>query len=94
MEFIGYRLRPGNSNIVREVGVRTQQPTTLRSFAIGFKMHHLAGSVHTGIGAAGANNVDGFVGNTTERGFYVFLNTVAGALPLPAVIRGSVVLDA
>jgi hypothetical protein len=94
MKLIGYRLRPGNSDIVREIGVRTQQPTTLGPFAIGLKMHHLAGSVHTGIGAAGANYFDGFVSNATERGFYVFLNTVACALPLPAVIRGSVVLDA
>jgi hypothetical protein len=94
MELVCYRLRPANRDIVRQIGVRAQQPTPLGSFAIGIKVHHLAGSVHTGIGAAGANNFDGFVSNATERGLYVFLNTVACALPLPAVIRGSVVLDA
>ena len=94
MKLVSNRLCPGNSDIDRKVGIRTQQPTALRSFAVAVKMHYLTGGMHAGIGTAGANNFDGFVGNTAERGLNVRLNSIARALPLPAVIRGSVVLNA
>ena len=57
-------------------------------------MHHLAGAMDTGVGAAGAKDGNRFVRHLRERLFQLLLHAAHFVLPLPAVIFATVVLDA
>jgi hypothetical protein len=50
--------------------------------------------VHAGIGAAGADQRDVFVGDSQQRLFEALLHAKAGFLTLPAVVTRAVVFDA
>jgi len=57
-------------------------------------MHHLHQTVHTGIGAAGADRRHGLVGKGAERLFQPILHRLTVRLRLPAVERAAVIRDA
>ncbi len=94
MKIIGHGLRPGDRDVVRQIAVCTEQPTTLAAIAIGVEVYNLAACVHAGVCTPGAGYIDVFVGYCGERLFYDRLYTVAGPLGLPTVVRGPVVLNA
>lgn len=94
MKIIGYGPRPGDRDIVRQIAVCTEQPTTLAAIAIGVEVYNLAACVHAGVCTPRAAYINVFVGNFGERLFNDRLYTVACPLGLPAVVRGPVVLNA
>ena len=85
---------PGHTDVVGEIGIGAQQPATLASFGSGVEMRHLPARMHARIRAPGAGHLDGFVRNLAQCLLDSLLHTQPGALALPAVIRGTVVLDA
>ena len=94
MELVVHGLRPGNCYVVRKIGVRTQQPASLAALTTGVEVDDLPRGMHASVGATGTGDFDRFVGDAAKRFFHVRLHTVTGALPLPTVVRGSVVLNA
>jgi len=58
------------------------------------EVHHLAGGVNPGIGAAGAGHLDGFVGNASQRRLDRGLDADTVLLALPAHVGRAVVFDA
>ena len=94
MKIASNRMHPVDVDIVRQTTVSTQQPAAPAALAGRVEMNDLAGGVHTGVGATGAHDVDGFRCDPRKRLLQTLLHTDAGLLTLPAVVRGAVVLDA
>ena len=94
VKFIRHRFDPAYGDIGREIGVRAQQPTALAALTSCIEMCDLAARMHTGIRSTGAANFHRLVSNCRQRGFYASLNSLTNALPLPAIVRSTVVLDA
>ena len=65
----------------------------VNAITVGIKMHDLPRRMDAGVGAAGTDDFNGFVGDTRQGLFETRLHTNAVALPLPAVVRRSVVLE-
>ena len=60
----------------------------------GVEVNDLAARMHARIGAASANQSDGFIGYTTERVLQRTLHARSPVLDLPAAVRAALVLDA
>jgi len=57
-------------------------------------MHDLTTRVHTAVGAAGTDQIDGFIGDQRQRLLETLLHAEAALLALPAVVTRAVVFDA
>ncbi len=94
MKIFGYGPRPCDRDVAGQIAVGTEQPTTLAAIAIGVEVYDLAACVHAGVRTSRAAYIDVRVGDFGERFFYDRLYAVACPLSLPAVVRGTVVLNA
>ena len=86
-------LRPAHIDIVRKVGVGTEQPATICATCPGVEMNGLCDRVNAGIGSASAGCLDRFVCHLRQCVFNDGLDADTVTLALPAVIRCAVVLD-
>jgi len=86
--------RPYDADVVRKIAVGAQQPAAIVAATGRIEMNDLSGGMDTGIGAAGAGDFKLVIGHRAQRFFDALLNAEACFLPLPAVIRSPVVLNA
>ena len=86
-------LRPGEIDIVGQIAVGAQQPAARIAFTVGIEMRDLGRCMHAGVRAASTGNFDVFIGDRFYGVFDERLNTQAGTLTLPAVVRRTVVLQ-
>lgn len=94
MKIVADMMRPHHADVVGEIAVETELPATIVAFIASIKMHNLAARMHARIGAAGANDFNGFVGDLGQSLFEPLLYAEARLLALPAVVRSPVVLNA
>ncbi len=62
-------LRPAHIDIVRKVGVGTEQPATICAICPGIEMNGLCNRVNAGIGSTSAGCLDRFVRYFRQRVF-------------------------
>ena len=88
------RRHPTQIDIVRQLRVDAQQPSALSAFCMGIKVGDLAAGMHAGVCAAGTDDFAEFVCNAGYCILYNGLDADTAFLPLPAVVSGTVVLNA
>jgi hypothetical protein len=99
IEVVGHRHAPPHRHGRRQVGGGAEDPAARVAGGLGIEMHHLAARVHAGIGAAGADGVDGRRGHLRQRHLQrgleaaVSLQRAGRAQPLPAGKAAAVVFD-
>jgi len=93
MEVVGHAGHPGDGDVVRQVAVGAEQPAARRALAGGIEMSDLPARVNAGIRPPGTNHLEFVIRNRRQRLLEALLHADAGFLALPAVVRGTVVLD-
>jgi hypothetical protein len=93
MEITANVLRERHIDVVWKIGIDAENPATLRPFRCRVEMSDLTRSMHTRIGAAGANGFDWLVGNDGDCLLNTILHADTRALPLPANVVAAVVLN-
>ena len=101
MEIIGDRQRPAHAHLRRQAAGDAEHPAARVAHGMAVEMHDLAGRMHAGIGAAGADRFDRMAGDERqrllERGLDRLLAFALGlavlAQPLPATEAAAVVFD-
>ncbi len=94
MKITGYGRSPHDCDIVRKIAVGAEQPPSRVTRCVCVEMDDLPGSVNAGIGTSCANDIDLLIGHTRQRVLNSMLHTDTALLPLPAVVRGTVILYA
>jgi hypothetical protein len=85
--------RPHHADIVWQIAIGTEQPATVVARARCIEMNDLPAGMNASVSAASTRHLDCVIGNPPEGFFDTLLHTEAGLLPLPAIVRGAVVLN-
>ena len=94
MKIIGNRLCPAHGNAGGKVRVRAKHPTAFAALRVRIEMHNLTSRMHPRIGATGAGDRYGFIGDFRQTRFDRRLHTRRVSEPLPAVEIRPVVFNA
>src|SRR5262249_41948696 len=94
MKMRRYEARPRDAHVPWKLGVRSEHPAAQSPARVRVKMGDLPPGVYTGIGTAGADEVDRFRGHAAQSGLRHLLYRTQRPLCLPARESPAVVFQA
>ena len=87
------RPRPAHRDLIGQVRVHAQGPSTLGARGCRVEMHHLPGRMHPGIGAPGTMHPHRLISDPRQRLLQHLLHTQRMVLILPAAVLAAEVFD-
>jgi len=84
---------PGNADVVRQIAIHSEQPTTIVARAWRIEVDDLSSGVNARVGPAGTSHLNRMVGDLVQGFLETLLHTEACVLALPTIVRRTVVLN-
>ena len=94
MKFTVHRRSKGHVDIIGQVGIDSEKPSSHRAIDVRVEVGDLTHRVNAGVRPAGTDYLDVFVGHRCDRFFQPLLYADTRILPLPAYVFSTVILNA
>ena len=95
VKIVRHRAGPVQAQIGWQMGIAAKHPGAWRALRLGVEVHHLAETMHAGIGASGTDHAHRMIGDPRQRPLQTGLHRAyTRALSLPTAKAAAVILHA